>query len=979
MKTKLTMMVAMAAACAAIQLTAMPTAEETRQAEPVVRKLLAPERAALKSGRKTRSEVAVAAMKLADEADSDAAKLLLMKGAFTLYVQDGNLEKAADTMKALEAAIADMPPQSVTNMIKTALIGVSRKVDRARLYKLLDEKRSGGVSESGTDSGTAAQPETNQQVFSRMFPGWQTSVEPTIESRHRGQSNVAFVHPPSQETPAVVSRTLTLSKKNPCLFLKMASFDAGCDFLLSVLVNGKEVLPKRLICTPDYAPWQDITIPLSAWRESKVTIEIVLTANNWWCEHPFFKRLEVAEGTGQEKFVPEAKETVNGYTWSYRVNNGGAAIVAENAGKFSCAVSPAPTGDVSIPATLNGVKVTSIGREAFKGCTGLESVTILEGVTGIERDAFNGCSGLTSVTIPGSVTGIGASAFDNCSGLKSVNLKQGVEALDWHVFRRCNGLTSVTIPSSMTNIHGSAFGDMGTLTSFQVESDNRFYKSVDGLLLTKDGTTLVHGVNGDVTIPPSVTSIGLCAFEGCAALRSVSIPSGVKNIDAYAFKNCRSLSAVALPPSVTNIGYQAFCGCRLTSVTIPDGITNIAECAFFACVNLASVTLPSSLKRIERGAFALCRGLKAVTIPEGVAKIDANAFMWCGGLKSVEIPSGVKDIGNNAFERCSNLESVTFCGEVPNAFKDVFKDCGKLKSIHVPANAKSWAGMKEWQGIPLVFDGEVRAASEKALNSGNATSKDVPNVEYKFSYKLENGNAIITSIDPKPVGTVIIPEKIDGHLVTAFERYPSPTPFDNCDKVTKIVLPAGMKGETFDPGTFVACKSLSSMEVEKANKDFVSRDGVLYSKDFSTLFVYPKTRESVELSPMTRKVKACAFRGCALKTAKIPEGIVEVKPWNLCECPDLEWIEFPKSLKYLGQCAAYGNDKLKRIVFNGDAPQVGLGQFSWGKQYVFTGAPKDLVVEVRKGTKGWKSPGSRELPERWPTNQDETRPIRYIK
>ena len=178
---------------------------------------------------------------------------------------------------------------------------------------------------------------------------------------------------------------------------------------------------------------------------------------------------------------------------------------------------------------------------------------------------------------------------------------------------------------------------------------------------------------------------------------------------------------------------------------------------------------------------------------------------------------------------------------------------------------------------------------------------------------------------------------------------------------------------------FITCKSLSSIEVSKANKDFASRDGVLYSKDFSTLVVYPKTRESVELSPRTRKVKACAFRGCALKTAKIPEGIVEVGPWNLCECPDLEWIEFPKSLKHLGQCAAYGNDKLKKIVFNGDAPQVGLGQFSWGKQVVFTGAPADLVVEVRKGTKGWKSPGSRELPERWPTNQSESRPIRYIK
>ena len=160
---------------------------------------------------------------------------------------------------------------------------------------------------AGQLTATPTAEETKRQIFSRMFPGWQTSVEPAIESNHRGQNDVAFVHPPNQQMPAIVSRTLTLSNGNPCLFLKMASFDEGSDFLLSVRVDGKEVLPKRLICTPDYAPWQDITIPLFAWRGSTVRIEIVLTANNWWCEHPFFKRLEVAEGTDREKFVPKQR------------------------------------------------------------------------------------------------------------------------------------------------------------------------------------------------------------------------------------------------------------------------------------------------------------------------------------------------------------------------------------------------------------------------------------------------------------------------------------------------------------------------------------------------------------------------------------------------------------------------------------------------------------------------------------------------
>jgi len=141
MNAKLTLIGTLAVACAVFQLTAMPTEEETRRAEPVVKKLLASERAALRSGKKTRSEVAAAAMKLADEANTEAAKLLLMKGAFVLYVQDGSLDKAAETMKALKAMIPDLPSQSVKNMIEAALLGVSKKEDSALLYKLFDESK----------------------------------------------------------------------------------------------------------------------------------------------------------------------------------------------------------------------------------------------------------------------------------------------------------------------------------------------------------------------------------------------------------------------------------------------------------------------------------------------------------------------------------------------------------------------------------------------------------------------------------------------------------------------------------------------------------------------------------------------------------------------------------------------------------------------------------------------------------------------
>ena len=120
---------------------AMPTPEETKKVEPLVADLMRDDQAALKSGKKTRVEVAESAMALAGQSDSEAAKLLLMKGAFNLYVRAGEFDKAIETLQSLQTAIPDIPPDNKIKIIESSLRTVSRK-NGGQLYRLLGEMKT---------------------------------------------------------------------------------------------------------------------------------------------------------------------------------------------------------------------------------------------------------------------------------------------------------------------------------------------------------------------------------------------------------------------------------------------------------------------------------------------------------------------------------------------------------------------------------------------------------------------------------------------------------------------------------------------------------------------------------------------------------------------------------------------------------------------------------------------------------------------
>ena len=351
--------------------------------------------------------------------------------------------------------------------------------------------------------------------------------------------------------------------------------------------------------------------------------------------------------------------------------------------------------NVVIPKQIQGVRVSSIGYDAFRGCTSLKSIDIPNSVTSIRRRAFFDCRSLNSINIPDSVTLIESGAFRFCRSLSSINLSNSVTVIRDETFWYCTSLSSIDIPNSVTRIASQAFRDCTSLRT--------------------------------INIPNSVTSIGNYAFCGCTSLNSINIPNSVTSIGDYVFDNCTSLNSINIPNSVTSIGDHAFANCTsLSSINIPDSVTSIAG-AFYHCTSLSSINIPNSVISIGRWAFGYCTSLSSINIPDSVTSIESDAFSNCTSLNSINIPNSVTSIGQYAFYNCTSLTDVYYDGTETEWKKISIDEYGNGNIYLTNATIHFAASTKIAQNIPtdkygiLVIDSAGKAISGAKVQWNNST------------------------------------------------------------------------------------------------------------------------------------------------------------------------------------------------------------------------------------------------------------------
>ena len=329
--------------------------------------------------------------------------------------------------------------------------------------------------------------------------------------------------------------------------------------------------------------------------------------------------------------------------------------------------------DVEIPSNIDGVRVVTIGYQAFQN-KNITSVIIPETVRKIEQFAFAYNSTLTHIEIPKSVTSIASQVVSGCSlpddeafiykrnadgsedktnliGYGGANknpvIPEGVTRISYRAFYNC-GLLSVEIPNTVTTIESSAFLQ-NNLTHIDIPdsvrnlvgtafNNNKLVDEDAFIYARKSGggedRTKVIGYGGanrtNVVVPDGVLEIGSQAFSYCYIYK-ITLPEGLKVIGTLAFE-MNNLTELEIPGTVTYIGNGAINGNYLPEEKAyifarnADGSIDDTTLVSYGGGNSKTVTIPSTVKTIKDGAVVRLSYADTIIIPSSVEVIENNAF-----------------------------------------------------------------------------------------------------------------------------------------------------------------------------------------------------------------------------------------------------------------------------------------------------------------------------------------------------------------
>lgn len=373
----------------------------------------------------------------------------------------------------------------------------------------------------------------------------------------------------------------------------------------------------------------------------------------------------------------------------------GAATMKVSAGELSSKLADVSANEeveiALVDAEPNLASVVQIvGKRKFtldlSECKSLKS---------IPARAFFLMGNLAGVKFPDTLEEIGDKAFTKTS-LSSVEIPASVKKIGLFAFAETK-LTKVLVPAGVSELKAGAFAEIKTLSSIDVDSASKSYKSEDGILFTRDGLTIVTypaGKSGaSYEIPAGVVSVGTAAFARNESISDVKIPESVLRICGFAFRDCPSIQKIEIPSKCVSIGRDAFDGTAIGSISIPKTVATLGENPFNRCAKLSAITVEegnvaynsndgvlfSVTKELLR--YPPAKNAKSYDIPAGTLAVGPAAFAGAVSLESVSFPDGASEIGKYSFRECKSLKSVSLSPSVRKIGRMAFFGCPPVEGL----------------------------------------------------------------------------------------------------------------------------------------------------------------------------------------------------------------------------------------------------------------------------------------------------------
>ncbi|MBR3737820.1 MAG: leucine-rich repeat protein, partial [Eubacterium sp.] len=552
--------------------------------------------------------------------------------------------------------------------------------------------------------------------------------------------------------------------------------------------------------------------------------------------------------------------------------------------------APAPSpfyNNTSITSIYIAGGVTSIGDNAFYGCSNVESVYLENAMdlTKIGFNAFQNCSKLSTIDYPCNLSEdiqiINSGAFKNCSSLKEFRMPSNVKYVVANAFEGCTELRYISIPQTVTSINKDAFKGCTSLCDIFYEGSEEEWEAV-----SKDNNV---GILNYAELHPFTSwgvPIGANAFYTVDAFNQKGTVSGKGTTYDYALNKSPLLQK------------------PVQEITVEGSLSRIGNNLFAGLESLNTLTIENGVKTIGSGAFRECCNLSSISIPDSVTAIESYAAAWSGNLNKIYLGSGVKTIGDCAF--LGNPTDRVYYNGSKELFDAITITDKESNSSLLNATFCSLTG--SWgENITYHYDPEEATLTFSGTGAMNEDLKGSHQNRPWYNYRDEIRHAVvedgITSVSTccfmeMGITDAELPDSITKFGTSAFLR---------CKNLTHIVIPEKVK--TIEISDFAYCTALT---------DVVLNDG-LETVGFLA-FVNCTALKNINIPESVTNIMGQSFSGCwALQDFAMPNKAKTIEFYTFYNSPNLKSVYIPKSVTEIGEGAFWECEGLSDIYYEGSA------------------------------------------------------------